>query len=257
MTKLWIGLFFLIGSVVCEDSKASPPSHKAAAKPSRVSQQKAKPSKHQIHSPKGNRKTKNSESAEKKLSLKRPAPVPPSEPSPRSRTSLSTFASDHFLRREIGISALSFLDTPYRFGAEGPHAFDCSGLVKKVFAGAGFSLPRTSVEQSQLGEKVEKRELLPGDLLFFSQRPTGKRVSHVGIYLGEGKFVHASTSSGVMVSSLGEEYWQKHYVTAKRVVMKIAQASMAGFEALGKRRSPLLPREGSPPSLLARLNRVR
>ena len=86
-------------------------------------------------------------------------------------------------------SALSKLGSPYRYGATGPSAFDCSGLVGWAYKNAGISLPRTSRAQSQVGTPVSRDALQPGDLVFFYQP-----VSHVGIYVGNGNVVHASTS---------------------------------------------------------------
>lgn len=86
-------------------------------------------------------------------------------------------------------NALGKLGAPYRWGATGPSAFDCSGLVKWAFAGTGISLPRTSRAMSAVGTPVSKADLRPGDLVFF-YRP----VSHVAIYIGNGKVVHASTA---------------------------------------------------------------
>ncbi|WP_214371051.1 C40 family peptidase [Pseudonocardia sp. H11422] len=87
-------------------------------------------------------------------------------------------------------SALGKLGAPYRWGAAGPSAFDCSGLVNWSFKKAGVSLPRTSRAMSKVGTPVSKADLRPGDLVFFY-----KPVSHVAIYAGNGKVVHASTSS--------------------------------------------------------------
>lgn len=95
-------------------------------------------------------------------------------------------------------TALAKLGAPYRYGASGPNAFDCSGLVKWSFAQAGIVLPRTSRAQSTVGTPVSKANLQPGDLVFFYSP-----VSHVAIYIGGGKVVHASTSSSpVKISNL-------------------------------------------------------
>lgn len=95
-------------------------------------------------------------------------------------------------------TALAKLGSPYRYGAAGPNAFDCSGLVKWSFAQAGIVLPRTSRAQSTVGTPVAKANLQPGDLVFFYSP-----VSHVAIYIGGGKVVHASTSSSpVKISNL-------------------------------------------------------
>lgn len=94
--------------------------------------------------------------------------------------------------------ALSKIGSPYRWGAAGPNAFDCSGLVSWAFKNNGISLPRTSRAMSTVGTPVARADLRPGDLVFF-YRP----VSHVGIYIGAGKIVHASTSrSPVKISDI-------------------------------------------------------
>jgi cell wall-associated NlpC family hydrolase len=94
--------------------------------------------------------------------------------------------------------AMSKIGSPYRYGATGPNAFDCSGLVSWAFKKAGVSLPRTSRAMSKVGTPVSRDELLPGDLVFFY-----KPVSHVGIYIGNNKIVHASTrKSPVKISDM-------------------------------------------------------
>jgi peptidoglycan DL-endopeptidase CwlO len=96
-------------------------------------------------------------------------------------------------------NALAKIGAPYRWGATGPDAFDCSGLVKWAFAQEGVSLPRTSRAMSRVGTPVSMADLRPGDLVFF-YRP----VSHVGIYIGDGKIVHASNrKSPVKISDIG------------------------------------------------------
>jgi cell wall-associated NlpC family hydrolase len=95
--------------------------------------------------------------------------------------------------------AMSKIGSPYRWGAAGPNAFDCSGLVSWAYRQAGVSLPRTSRAMSTVGKPVSKSDLRPGDLVFFY-----KPVSHVAIYIGGGKVVHASTkSSPVKISGMG------------------------------------------------------
>lgn len=94
--------------------------------------------------------------------------------------------------------AMSKIGAPYRYGAAGPNAFDCSGLVSWAFKKAGVSLPRTSRAMSKVGTPVSRDQLRPGDLVFFY-----KPVSHVGIYIGNGKIVHASNKkSPVKVSDM-------------------------------------------------------
>ena len=103
-------------------------------------------------------------------------------------------------RRSAMQKALGKVGSPYRYGAAGPNAFDCSGLVTWAFKSSGKSLPRTSSQLSRVGAPVSKSALQPGDLVFFY-----KPVSHVGIYIGNGKVVHASTSGQpVKVSDLNK-----------------------------------------------------
>lgn len=113
--------------------------------------------------------------------------------------------------------ALSYRGTRYRMGATGRGAFDCSAFVRHVFAKEGKYLPRTAAEQYQYGRMVDKAELRPGDIVFFKN--TYKRgISHVGIYIGNGRFVHASSGSGaVTTNSLSEEYYVNHWAGAKRL----------------------------------------
>ena len=99
----------------------------------------------------------------------------------------SPTASPAAMRKAAMSNALSKVGKPYRWGASGPNAFDCSGLVKWSFAQAGRALPRTSKAQSTTGTAVSRANLQPGDLVFFY-----KPISHVGIYIGNGKVVHAS-----------------------------------------------------------------
>ena len=104
------------------------------------------------------------------------------------------------------------------WGAEGPNAFDCSGLTYYIYKQNGITIPRTSREQSNFGTTVSKSNLQPGDLLFFSTDGSGG-VSHVGIYVGNGQMVHVSSSKNSVIStSINTSYWQKAYIRAKRVL---------------------------------------
>lgn len=113
---------------------------------------------------------------------------------------------------------LALLGTPYRWGGSSPEAgFDCSGLVGYVFRTTlGIDLPRVSRDMARDGEKVDRSSLVPGDLVFFGRR--GKRVDHVGIYVGEGRFLHAPrTGRDVTVSELDSGYWAGKFLQARRV----------------------------------------
>ena len=118
--------------------------------------------------------------------------------------------------------AEKYLGTPYKFGGNTPSGFDCSGFTVKVFEEHDLTLPRRSSDQAEAGKKIDIEEVKPGDLLFFATAG-GSRVSHVGIVHdiandGEIKFIHASTSKGVIISSLNEKYWNKAYLHAQRVL---------------------------------------
>lgn len=137
--------------------------------------------------------------------------------------SLSPSPPSSFLQRtssnlnEVTDRALELLGVRYRRGGNSPErGFDCSGFVDHVFKSIGTLLPRTSREMSRRGEAVEKDELQPGDLVFFN---TMRRTfSHVGIYLGNHRFVHAPASGGeVRIDDMREKYWGRRYNGARRV----------------------------------------
>ena len=115
--------------------------------------------------------------------------------------------------------ALSLLGTPYKFGGSNPEkGVDCSGLVRHVYKQTeNLELPRSAKAISQNGEPVNKTELKPGDLVFFNTLK--KPFSHVGIYTGDGKFVHASSrrEKQVTVSSMEDGYWAKRFSGARRI----------------------------------------
>ena len=120
------------------------------------------------------------------------------------------------LGRRIVASSMQYLGVPYVFGGTTPSGFDCSGYVRYVFANAGIYLPRTADAQYECGYPVSTSELVPGDLVFFSTYEAG--ASHVGIYIGDGSFVNASSSSGVSIASLYSSYWGSCYIGARRVM---------------------------------------
>ena len=119
--------------------------------------------------------------------------------------------------QKIVATAKNYLGVPYVWGGTSPSGFDCSGLVYYVFRQHGISLNRTAATQYQHGSYVSKANLQPGDLVFF-QNTYKSGISHVGIYIGSGQFIHASSSQGVTVSYLSNSYWSSHYYGARRIV---------------------------------------
>jgi len=120
--------------------------------------------------------------------------------------------------QELVVRALSFVGVNYRRGGESPETgFDCSGLVRHVFRESlGLALPRTSRDISRVGETIHREALQPGDLVFFNTLRRG--FSHVGIYLGEHRFVHAPASGGeVRVEDMRLNYWSKRFNGARRI----------------------------------------
>ena len=124
----------------------------------------------------------------------------------------------HGIRGEDVVRTASrYKGVPYSFGGTTPRAFDCSGYVQYVFRQHKATLPRTADLQYEKGLFVTQRQLKPGDLVFFSTYEPG--ASHVGIYAGDGLFWNATSSAGVRLCSLSDEYWRTRYYGAKRVLV--------------------------------------
>lgn len=105
--------------------------------------------------------------------------------------------------------------TRYRWGGNSHNGIDCSAFTRRVIhTVAHLNLPRTAAEQSHIGYLVQQEQLKPGDLVFFMTKPN---VRHVGVFVGNDQFIHASSSRGVMLSHLSGSYWQEHYLTARRM----------------------------------------
>jgi lipoprotein Spr len=120
-------------------------------------------------------------------------------------------------QKKMGRIIKSFLGVPYQLGGETKVGMDCSGLVVAVYKQyAGFALPHDTQKLFKLVKNVDKGDLSYGDLVFFSNGWLS--ASHVGIYIGEGKFVHSIVAFGVIVSSLDEDYYKKRYIGARRVI---------------------------------------
>lgn len=117
---------------------------------------------------------------------------------------------------EIEGTAKSYLGTPYVWAGTTPSGFDCSGYIQYVFKQHGINLPRTTAQQFNVGTSVSKANLQKGDLVFFETYKKGP--SHVGIYLGNGQFINASSSKGVSIASINSSYWSERYLGAKRIL---------------------------------------
>ncbi|MDZ4746688.1 MAG: C40 family peptidase [bacterium] len=124
--------------------------------------------------------------------------------------------SSHPVVNRVLIEAEDLIGTSYCSRGTTPDCFDCSGFASWCYAKAGVTLPRSSKDQYSSGVSVEIEDLVPGDLVFFITY--GRDISHVGIYAGHDKFVHSSTSSGVMISSMNEAYWKARFFGARRIL---------------------------------------
>ena len=118
---------------------------------------------------------------------------------------------------ELLAFAKSYVGYPYVYGGNGPNSFDCSGFVLYVYKHFGYSFSRGAQEQYEDGLKVEMDELKPGDLVFFSGN--GYSITHVGLYLGDGSFVHASNPTrGVVIDTVWSGYYQSHFWGGCRII---------------------------------------
>lgn len=125
------------------------------------------------------------------------------------------------IKNDVEKSAKNLLGTPYVWGATGPNKFDCSGFTQEVFCQVGIKIPRNSRAQAKVGEYIPYEHLKRGDMVFFNT--TGKdksRVTHVGIYLNNGKFIHASSGGKrVIISSLRKShYYKKRFLWGRRII---------------------------------------
>jgi len=130
---------------------------------------------------------------------------------------VSEYSNTSVDRDAVMIKIIELINTPYLWGGTTTNGIDCSAFCQRVMKFAlGVDIPRTSIMQSTVGDEVARENLQFGDLVFFNTM--GRRISHVGIYLGEGVFAHSSSSGGVKTNSLNEDYYNAKYVTARRVI---------------------------------------
>lgn len=135
---------------------------------------------------------------------------------PSASASATTTKAD-----KIILLGKKYLGVKYRFGAPSgsTSAFDCSSFVQYIYGKNGIKLPRVSSSQATKGYKVARSKLKRGDLVFFKTKRTGSKIGHVAVYLGSGKILHTyGSAGGVTYSSIKSGYWNKTYVTARRVL---------------------------------------
>jgi peptidoglycan DL-endopeptidase LytE len=124
------------------------------------------------------------------------------------------------LRIDLVLKARQYLGTPYKFGAKfgQTKTFDCSSFMKWIYSRYDIELPRVSRDQAKAGKYVSKSDLKVGDLVFFTTPRTGKKIGHVGMYVGNGQMIHTYGEGGVKYESITNGWWKDHYVTARRVI---------------------------------------
>ena len=146
-------------------------------------------------------------------------PVTDSIVPPVSNMSSNAAASTGTKGEEVIAYAKQFIGTPYVYGGSSPNGFDCSGFTSYVYKKFGISLSRTSSGQMSNGSKVDKSDLQPGDLVFFTSSSSSKTVSHVGIYVGSGNFIHAvKPGKSLTIDTLTSGYYNTYYWAARRVL---------------------------------------
>ena len=138
-----------------------------------------------------------------------------------AEAAVSYSMESHEIKTNVVNTACEYLGVRYVYGGASPSGFDCSGFTMYIYQQFGYALPHSATSQLDYGTSVERDALQMGDLVFFRDpNVTSKAASHVGIYIGGGQFVHASSSSTgyVIVSSLSESYFDGYYVGARRLI---------------------------------------
>lgn len=120
----------------------------------------------------------------------------------------SAVSDTHLIRSEVVLAALGHLDAPYRYGGLDARGLDCSALVQRAYRQAGLThVPRTTREQARVATRVPRGQIQPGDVLFFAAH--GNRIDHVGVFIGDGRFIHAPNARGqVRIEPLASSYWE-------------------------------------------------
>lgn len=149
-----------------------------------------------------------------------PPRLPPPPPAPRPVVEAAAGAETTTLVDGVVELALASIGSPYEWGGTDANGFDCSGLIQFAYGEHGIRLPRTSRAQIRAGAPVDPagNQLRPGDVLGFSRHARGE-TSHVGLYVGEGRFIHSS-STGVRISEITDPYWDVRLVAARRIVQQ-------------------------------------
>ena len=146
----------------------------------------------------------------------------PKTVSTTTTTTTTSSTSSNAKAEQIIDYALSFEGVKYRYGGTSRSGMDCSGLIFTSFDQAGLQLPRVSRDMAARGVAISLAEIVPGDLLFFKTDKSSNRINHVGLIVSRKgnsiRFIHATTSRGVIVSDLTENYWRKAFVGARRVL---------------------------------------
>jgi len=215
-----IQVFFLLFLVVSCKSTAPTiiTSKKEAEKKGLYSYTQKERSKTVASSSKSSKADKKAEEESRKTDRKKRKLVEKDEP---ENDIIVSDGSDSYIAEQLTTTAMDYLGVRYRGGGTTREGMDCSGLVTAVFSSFDLSLPRSSNDMAKVGERLEFKDIKRGDLVFF--RTNGKRIiNHVGLVVevveDEIKFIHSSTSSGVIISSTKEPYYERSFVQANRMV---------------------------------------
>lgn len=184
-------------------------------------------------------------------SVQKGSSTPPSSSRPVDRTvsvNECLKETDDPMARALISEAQQWIGTRYRYGGQTKDGTDCSGLVMSLYKDVcGVKIPRTTTEQVRYCTKVARNKIRPGDLVFFGGR-TDDDVSHVGLYIGHGQMVHASSSRGVIVSGFDSGYWGERYFTGARVDgAPVSYAAIHGGNAVPTRKEAPIQADGNHP----------